>query len=136
MKSHTIVLSIHPQHIENIFSGVKLFEYRKIVPSDVNYLIIYATAPIKKIVAIVEVDKILFDSTETIWEQTQKCSGITKEFYLSYFQGRLHAYAIKFKAVHRLVSPIPLASIGIRHAPQSFIYIEDENELIKSLCSR
>ena len=48
-KNKTIILSIHPKHIEKILSGEKRYEYRKRIPLDINYLIVYATAPTKKL---------------------------------------------------------------------------------------
>lgn len=125
MKSKTIILSIHPCHIEKIFSGEKLYEYRKFVPSDIQNIVVYATTPIKKIVAIIEVDKVLTDTPKSIWMQTQKHSGITKEFFMSYFNGKEKANAIKFKTICKLDVPKSLSCMGIQNAPQSFIYIDD-----------
>ena len=59
MKSKTIILSIHPNHIEKILSGDKRYEYRKHIPQDINYIIVYATAPTKKVVAIIEIDMVI-----------------------------------------------------------------------------
>ena len=54
MKTETIILSIHPSHIEKILSGEKQYEYRKRIPADIRHIVVYATAPIKKIVALIE----------------------------------------------------------------------------------
>ena len=37
MKSKTIILSIHPRHVEKILSGEKRYEYRKQIPTDIDY---------------------------------------------------------------------------------------------------
>lgn len=132
MKSKTIILSIHPCHIEKIFSGEKLYEYRKSVPSDIQNIVVYATTPIKKIVAIIEVDKVLTDTPESIWKQTKKHSGITKEFFMSYFKGKEKANAIKFKDVREFKEPKSLSTINIHNAPQSFIYIDDSHKILRS----
>lgn len=131
MKSKTIILSIHPCHIEKIFSGEKLYEFRKIIPSDIQSIVVYATSPIKKIVAILEVDKVLTDTPESIWKQTGKHSGVTKDFFMSYFRGKEKANAIKIKRFFKLKGPKPLSYIGIKHAPQSFLYISDSHGIIK-----
>lgn len=130
MKSKTIILSIHPCHIEKIFSGEKLYEYRKSVPSDIQNIVVYATTPIKKIVAIIEVDKVLTDTPESIWKQTSKHSGITKEFFMSYFRGKEKSNAIKIKRFIKLKESKPLSYIGIKYAPQSFVYIDDSSDSI------
>lgn len=133
MKSKTIILSIHPCHIEKIFSGEKLYEYRKIIPSDIQNIVVYATSPIKKIVAVIEVDKVLIDTPESIWKQTSKHSGVTKEFFMSYFKGKEKANAIKFKTIRKLDVPKSLSCMGIQHAPQSFIYVEDSRATLERI---
>lgn len=131
MKSKTIILSIHPCHIEKIFSGEKIYEFRKIIPSDIQNIVVYATSPIKKIVAVLEVDKVLTDTPESIWKQTNKHSGITKDFFMSYFGGKEKANAVKIKRFHRLKEPKPLSFVGIEYAPQSFVYIPDSHNVLK-----
>lgn len=131
MKSKTIILSIHPCHIEKIFSGEKLYEFRKNIPSDIQNIVVYATSPIKKIVAILEVDKVLTDTPEYIWKQTSKHSGVTKEFFMSYFSGKEKAYAIKIKSFLKLEEPKPLSFVGIEFAPQSFVYIPNSYNVTK-----
>ena len=71
MKTKTILLSIHPCFVEKILSGEKLFEYRKNIPTDISHVVIYATVPIKNIVAFVEVDSVLKGSPQEIWEKTK-----------------------------------------------------------------
>lgn len=133
MKSKTIILSIHPCYIEKIFSGEKLYEFRKIIPSDIQNIVVYATSPIKKIVAIIEVDRVLTDTPESIWKQTCKHSGVTKEFFMSYFRGKEKANAIKIKSFIKLKEPKSLSCVGIKNAPQSFVYILDSYNVLKRL---
>ena len=46
-----ILLSINPEHVENIFNGNKKYEYRKIKCKEkVDKIIIYSTAPIMQVV--------------------------------------------------------------------------------------
>ncbi len=133
MKSKTIILPIHPCYIEKIFSGEKIYEYRKIIPSDIQNIVVYATSPIKQIVAILEVDKVLTDTPESIWKQTSKKSGITKDFFMSYFRGKEKANAIKIKRFFKLKEPKPLSCAGIKYTPQSFVYIADTHNIIKDI---
>lgn len=133
MKSKTIILSIHPCHIEKIFSGEKLYEFRKNIPSDIQNIVVYATSPIKKIVATIEVEKVLTGTPESIWEQTSKHAGVTKEFFMSYFKGKEKANAIKIKRFFKLKEPKPLSCIGIKNVPQSFTYIIDSQYIIKMI---
>ena len=111
MKSKTIILSIHPNHIEKILSGDKRYEYRKRIPQDINYIIVYATAPTKKVVAIIEIDMVIKDTPQNIWDVTQSESGVSYEFFMNYFNGVSTAYAIKFRNIYRLSTPIDIKSI-------------------------
>lgn len=134
MKSKTIILSIHPNHIEKILSGDKRYEYRKRIPQDINYIIVYATAPTKKVVAIIEIDMVIKDTPQNIWDVTQSESGVSYEFFMNYFNGVSTAYAIKFRNIYRLSTPIDITAIdGVKSAPQAYIYVNDP---LKDLCDK
>ena len=80
--SKSIVISINPEHVENIINGSKKYEYRtKAAKSDVKKILIYETIPIKKIVAEADIEEVLMLSPEDLWEQTKNQSGITKDFF-------------------------------------------------------
>ena len=120
-----VLLSIKPEFSRKIFEGSKKYEFRKLVfkDSSAKRVIVYSSAPEKKVVGEFEIDSILEGSPDVIWEQTKRESGITKEFYDTYFHGRDKAYAIKVASVKRYKSPKSLADFGHRLAPQSFAYV-------------
>lgn len=127
--SNSILISIHPQHIEKILSGEKRYEYRKLVPSNIQYMIVYATAPAKQVVALIEVESIIKDSPEELWEITKEYSGISKEYFMNYFSNCDIAYAIKFKSVYEFDHPRPLTFFkDVARAPQSFVYLKESIE--------
>ena len=126
MKSKSIILSIHPNHIEKILSGEKRYEYRKRIPADIRYIVVYATAPIKMIVAFIEIDSVIKGTPEKVWKKTKKHAGISEDFFMHYFANYQDAYAIKFKAVHELQSPMPLTNLKDQIcAPQSYMYLRE-----------
>ena len=132
MESKIIILSIHPNHIEKILSGEKRYEYRKRIPQDINYIIVYATAPTKKIVAIIEVDMVMQDTPQKIWDVTQNESGVSYEFFMNYFNDLSIGYAIKFRNIYKLPTPIDITIIdGVKCAPQAYVYV---NMPLKDLC--
>lgn len=119
-----ILISINPEHVENIFNGSKKYEYRKIrCKKDVDKIIIYSTYPIMKVVGEAKVEEILEDSPDNIWEETKKYSGIDFKFYKKYFKDRSKAIAYKLTNIKKYNDPKDLASYGIKTAPQSFIYV-------------
>ncbi len=119
-----ILISINPEHAENIIKGIKKYEYRKIAAKqDISSIIIYETTPVKKIVAEAEIIDVLMLSPDELWEQTKQASGISKQFFDTYFSGRNVAYAYKLGKIKVYDQPKSLLDYGIKAAPQSFIYI-------------
>lgn len=114
-----IIVSINPRHVNNIINGPKKYEYHtRIASKDVNKLLIYETAPIKK----AEIVEVLSLDPNTLWEQTKDYSGISKKFFGEYFKNRSVAYAYKLGKVKVYDEPKSLIEFGLRTAPQSFAY--------------
>ena len=119
-----ILISINPEHVQNIISGKKKYEYRKVVArQDVSSIIIYETSPIKQVVAEAEIREVLILPPEKLWEKTKKYSGISKDFFDKYFLNREKGYAYKLGKVTVYNKPKALSDFGIKYAPQSFIYL-------------
>jgi len=120
-----ILISIRPEFVQSIIDGTKKFEYRtKAAKQDINSLIIYSTYPEMKVVAEVEIVKVLKLSPKDLWEETKNKSGITKVFFNSYFKDRQVAYAYQLGKVNVYKKPKTLLELGIKFAPQSFIYVQ------------
>ena len=122
-----VLLSIKPEFVEKIFAGTKKYEFRKSLfrRRDVKIIIIYASAPVKRVVGEFEIDGILSDDVSTLWERTKMHSGITKTFYNSYFQRRKTANAIQIGHLTRYEATKSLADYNIHQAPQSFCYVTE-----------
>lgn len=124
-----ILLSIKPEFAYKIISGEKIFEYRKTLfkNKDVSSIIIYATKPLGKVIGEFEIDQILSNTPKQIWDDTQKFSGITKDFFNKYFSNKEIAFAIKIKNVKEYEVPLELKTFNpaIKVAPQSFCYINN-----------
>ena len=96
----TILLSINPEHVKNIFEGKKLYEFRKIeCKRKVDKIIIYSTFPIMKVVGEAEVEKILKAEPEKVWKQTKSKAGIDKKFFDKYYKNRDYAIAYKLSKI-------------------------------------
>lgn len=133
MKSDTIIISIHPVFVDKILSGEKKFEFRKLFPENIRYMLIYTTSPIKKITALAEIDYIIMGVPANVWKKTRKTSGVTKSFFDMYFSGRENAYAVKIKKVYKLDNPLNIDDIdGINTAPQSYTYLNNKAKSIVS----
>lgn len=119
-----ILLSINPEHVDNIFSGEKKYEYRKIAcKRKVDKIVIYSTTPIKKVVGEAEVIEVLQKEKSELWNETESESGITKIFFDEYYENKSEAVAYRLGKVTKFDQPKELNEYGIKCAPQSFVYI-------------
>lgn len=120
-----IILSIKPKYVKAIFSGNKIFEYRKtIFKQSVDTVIIYASSPVSKIVGEFAITDVLSETPERLWELTALHSGIEKSFYDNYFVDKDIAYAIKIGGVKKYDKPLKLAKlVPNAKPPQSFMYL-------------
>ncbi len=120
-----VLLSIKPEFVEKIFAGTKKYEFRKSLfkRNDVRVIVIYASAPVKRVVGEFEIDKILSDDVKVIWNLTKKQSGITEAFYNSYFYNKKTANAIQIGNLIKYDDPKYLSDYNIYQAPQSFCYL-------------
>ena len=123
------LISIHPEHAINIISGIKTYEYRKVLPKrDISSLVLYCTAPVKKIIAMVEVKGRLVASLLDVWNDTSHGSGISYSSYSDYYSGKQNASALVLGNVHRMKSPMDLSDLpGRKSSPQSFYYLDDKD---------
>lgn len=121
----TVLMSINPEHVANIMSGNKKFEFRKrACKRKVDKIYIYSTTPVMKVVGEAEVDEVFIDKPSEIWRITQKQAGINKEFFDKYFNQRDEAVAYKLANVIQYKIPKDLSEIGVKVAPQSYQYID------------
>ncbi len=120
-----VLLSIKPEFAEKIFDGTKKYEFRKSIfkNSDVQKVVVYASSPVQKVIGEFAIADILNDDVETIWNQTSRYSGISRDFYLSYFSNKEKAYAIKIGKITRYIQARDLSDYNLSFAPQSFAYI-------------
>jgi len=119
-----MLLSINPEHVENILLGIKRFEFRKVrCRSEVDKIIIYATSPVMQVVAEAEVTGIIQDDVQTVWDLTNEFAGISFEFYEKYYEGKVKAVAYKLGKIKKYPKPKLLSDYGLSFAPQSFVYV-------------
>jgi len=120
-----VLLSIKPEFAQKIFAGTKRYEYRKtIFRQKVTTVVVYASSPVRKVIGEFEIDEILHDEIEALWNATKSYSGITKDFFFSYFRSRDSGYAIKIKSYELYDDPRDLQSVYGSTPPQSFAYVD------------
>ncbi len=120
-----VLLSIKPKYAEKILNGEKLYEFRRVIfkSSAVTKVVIYASSPISKVIGEFEIDHVLSMEVEALWNKTMEHSGIDKEFYDTYFDGKDIGHAIKVKHAQRYPVCRELHEYDIKYPPQSFAYL-------------
>lgn len=127
MKRLDLLMSIRPRYVEEIKKGTKKWEFRRrIFKNKIDKIYIYCSAPVQKIVGYFVPGKILENSLQNIWEQCKEFSGIKKQEFFDYFEGKNKAYAIEILRVIFFETPFnPFKIIPNFVAPQSFYYMNN-----------
>ena len=121
-----VLMSIKPEYAPKILSGQKRFEFRKKkCLQRIDSILIYETAPVRLVVAEVEVIEVVMNTPTLVWEQTRDYAGIDKEFFDQYYRGKDVAVAYALGSVTLYNPPRTLADYGIMTPPQSYVYINE-----------
>ena len=115
--------------MDNISTGYKIFEFRRriFVRRDVTKAVIYCTRPVGRLVGEFDIAKILEDAPEALWMSTASGSGITKEYFDTYFDGRAKAFALQIENFRLYDEPVrPGDWFDNFTPPQSYMYIPSD----------
>ena len=107
-----VLLSIKPEFALKIFEGSKKFEYRRTIfrRTGVTTIVVYASNPIKKVIGEFEIEGIIQEEPQSLWEKTGLQGGISKERFLNYFGEKTKGYAIEVRDARMYDTPVPLNS--------------------------
>jgi predicted transcriptional regulator len=122
-----VLLSIKPEFAEKIFNGTKKYEFRRSVFKNQNIktIVVYASSPVQQVIGEFEIDSILNDVPQQLWNRTKEFSGISERFFFDYFGDKEKGYAIKIKHTTRYEKALSLKDDFNVVPPQSFLYLED-----------
>lgn len=124
-----VILSIKPQYVEKIISHEKKYEFRKqAFKKEIENIIIYSTAPEKKIVGYFKLDKIIKDTPTNLWKNFKENAGIPKKDFFKYFEGKEKGYALKVGELTIWDNYIDTNNLKDFKPPQLYEYV-DMNEV-------
>jgi predicted transcriptional regulator len=129
MKTDAILMSIRPVYVERILAGTKTVELRRVCPkvSPGQVMLIYASSPMKAIVAWCTVGGIEYGAPAELWPKVRLRAGIEKGEYRDYFEGASVAAGIGLKSVRKFERAMTLQAIQSQwpafRAPQSYRYL-------------
>jgi predicted transcriptional regulator len=129
MTKRVLLLSIQPPHAEKIFEGTKLVELRRTRPriAEGDLILVYVSSPVKAIVGIIEIDKIIDATPARLWPEVSGLAGINRKQFDEYYRGAERAFGLFLKNVRWFPHPIDLQCLRrLWHdfrPPQSFRYL-------------
>lgn len=87
-------------------AGVKTVEFRKInVSRNLTHVIVYATAPDKKIVGYFSIKRMVAAAPSTLWRWFGKAGRVSKKDFVAYYNGADIGVAIVIDRVFRFACP-------------------------------
>lgn len=107
-----LFISVKPEFANKIIAKEKCIELRKIKPhvKPGDYVIIYASSPVKCVVGFGQIKQIIEMSPIEMWTQHSINLGIDKMRFDEYYTNKLKAIGIEIETI-KSVSPISLKSI-------------------------
>lgn len=122
------LFSIRPHYANALLDGTKRVEFRRTaLPTDVTRVVIYATAPVQRIVGSFEVAGVDQTPPGEAWTAYREVGGIAKQAFDRYYEGAASAFVIQARNPVRLHTPLRLSDLSesIR-PPQSFMYLRED----------
>lgn len=114
------MIPLHPQYWDMYRDGSKIWELRKVThsPRCVDGLVIYATAPVSRVVG--EVDLVSYHTgyVDDVWHVVKDGCGITREQYDLYYRNQEMAIAYRLGNVYEYIP-----SLGVLFPPQGYRYL-------------
>jgi predicted transcriptional regulator len=118
-------MSIHPEFASRIVGGEKLVEFRRrSAARDVSHILVYATSPVRAVIAVAEVERVERGSPTALWEGFGSVGGVERSVFRRYFAGLTEGIAYVLGRIWSCTAPLALGQLGLpRSAPQTFQYV-------------
>lgn len=119
------LMAIHPIYADAILNGAKHVEFRKRkLADDIRTIVIYATAPVRRVVGEFNIRETVVDDPESIWQRFGDVGVIDRDSYGAYYANSQNAVAFVVDRVRRYETPQTLDELSTAPAvPQSFSYM-------------
>lgn len=129
-----VLMSIKSKWLEMIVSGAKTAEVRKSSPrkywdefsGELSFnptVLFYETSPVCAVAYAARITSCDFVPTRRYDVKCESETRVTKEEFAKYAGNLYGAYLWRISDVFMLDKPLTLAEIGIRRAPQSWVYM-------------
>lgn len=114
------MIALRPQYWDMYRDGSKIWELRKVThsPRCVDGLVIYATAPVSRIVGEVDLVSTHSGYLDQMWTLVKGACGITRDQYDLYYRDQEIAIAYRIGDVYEYAP-----SLGVLFPPQGYRYL-------------
>ena len=121
-------MAIQPRYAQAILRGDKHVEFRKRrLAYDIDRVLIYETAPTKRVVGMFTVGESVSQSPASLWRKFRRVGGISLTDFNSYFRGHVLGVGLTVVRVERFRRPVALDELGPSPSvPQSFAYLDED----------
>jgi predicted transcriptional regulator len=126
-----LLVSIRPNYVEKIASGLKTVELRRRFSEDAvgAIILIYSTSPTQAIVGSATIKGVRKQGLNALWQQYGEAACIDRPAFNAYFRGLAEGYAILLGDVRVFARAVAAADLKEKFgfvAPQSFMYLRQE----------
>ena len=125
-------MSLKPYYADLIFEGRKKAELRKRIALGIEGrdVFVYVSSPVKQLRGGFRVGHVWQGSPEEVWNEVSELTGVDKQGFDAYYEGREIAYALQVTDVWEYEKPVDLSKLRNLFsnfvAPQSWRYVKPE----------
>jgi predicted transcriptional regulator len=118
------LLSIKPIYANAILEGRTKVEFRKRpFKRAVTHVIIYATAPMQRVIGWFRTKRSEQMSPAALWKRFAAVGGISHDDFEAYYGSSESGVAIHVEKPRRFKTPLPLSKVCSTTPPQSYAYL-------------
>ena len=129
MQTSEIILSIRPEHADNIMAGRKTVELRRRFPECLaagGLMLIYASSPEQALVGAARIEGVRRMTPAGLWRSFKERVCVPRDFFNAYFAGAEEGFGVVLGRAVRFDEPIPVSELKERFSvspPQSYRYV-------------
>ncbi len=126
-----VLLSIRPEHADNIIEGVKTVEFRRRFPADARVrgatVWIYSTAPVKQVIGVATVMSVERLALPKLWTSHHDAGAVDRHVFDDYFAGVTEGHAILLSGIRKLATTVAADDLKALDfsAPQSYRFVTE-----------
>lgn len=129
MQTSEIIISIRPEHADNIMAGRKTVELRRRFPEGLaagGLMLIYASSPEQALVGAARIEGVKRMTPAGLWRAFKGQVCVPQAYFNAYFAGATEGFGVVLGRTVRFDRPITVSELRERFSfspPQSFRYV-------------